>query len=487
MKRTPIPKWDKSQKQWRLRFTFEGVRFDYRSTTIERTDVKSATAWAAERIQYVFSGQWKTEVTEGKDPDALLSDVAALYLAEARGGLITRETADLRKIHFGTHLVPFFPRLRDITKASLASYQAERLKSVQYSTVKKELSTLYQALKYAERHGWIAELPKLPERPAKSLGTKHRYGASGFTEGFTDELARAVIAHLPLETRFHRATGRHWPFRAFFAFMAETGLRPGTIRKLRLGKHWVLGARELHITADIDKNRWARPVPLSEAAVELLTEVAKTASSDGQLFEVTQWRLTIKDAARRAGLPPEMAARVHPYDFRHARGTELANTGKILGTAYLLGHKQMTTTNRYSHANKMQASELVGLLEPSTTQAPEVGRIGAESGADVKKGLKLWCEPLPETLSFTLCEGEDSNLHGSYPASTSRMGPEGKYPENPDGNGAPERSEAHQSKEKVGRRPNHVPITTRGAYPPSYLAIVAHKLGLLPVPCGVLV
>jgi len=404
----PQLRWDEKRAQWRLRFTHEGVRHDYRLSSLSKRDHVAASKWAAERQAAVFSGAWRAELERGTNPTATLRDAAAAYLAEVSGGAITERTAELRKGHLRVHLIPVFPTLESVTEDSLTSYQNNRLKQVRYATIQKEFGTLTGVLKFAVRKGWLTALPKFPGRPGKSEGTHHKLGAKGFTPGFTAEMGRQVMAALPERMRQDRKTGIRWPLRAYISFLIETGLRPGTAAGLRKGKHWRSGEAVLRITGDIDKNKFAREVPLSPVAVAALESV--TAQADGQLFRAKDVRDVLRSVARKLRLPEEIAERIKPYDLRHARITEFANSGSLLGAGYLAGHKQATTTNRYSHANVDQARALVAEL---------ASRSGADSGADSGAGHKAAearsCDRAPEAALFSCAKERTRTSTGVTP------------------------------------------------------------------------
>jgi hypothetical protein len=94
-----------------------------------------------------------------------------------------------------------------------------------------------------------------------------------------------------------------------------------------------------------------------------------------------------------AGLEPDRASNVKPYDFRHSVATELTErSGNLLGVGYLLGHRHATTTNQYVHARRRAAeSVLLGQIESGF----EVGKNAARANS----------------LKSLQCEEQDSNLH----------------------------------------------------------------------------
>ena len=53
------------------------------------------------------------------------------------------------------------------------------------------------------------------------------------------------------------------------------------------------------------------------------------------------------------------------YGLRHARATQWAETGNLVGVAYLLGHKQVTTTNKYARPNRAAAMRVLGIVKDS--------------------------------------------------------------------------------------------------------------------------
>ncbi|MEM9728413.1 MAG: tyrosine-type recombinase/integrase [Myxococcota bacterium] len=52
------------------------------------------------------------------------------------------------------------------------------------------------------------------------------------------------------------------------------------------------------------------------------------------------------EASRTAGLEPDRAFELKPYDFRHSVATELTERSDTARVGYLLGHRHATTTNQ---------------------------------------------------------------------------------------------------------------------------------------------
>ncbi len=86
---------------------------------------------------------------------------------------------------------------------------------------------------------------------------------------------------------------------------------------------------------------------------------AQARSSDFE-FPKFAWRYPLRSAARAAGLEPDRASKVKPYDFRDSVATELTErSGNLLGVGYLLGHRHATTTNQYVHARRRAAESVL--------------------------------------------------------------------------------------------------------------------------------
>jgi hypothetical protein len=83
----------------------------------------------------------------------------------------------------------------------------------------------------------------------------------------------------------------------------------------------------------------------------------------------------------------------------------MVNTGRMLGAAYMAGHKQATTTNKYSHADEEQALELMGLVDDS----------GADSGIANRTPVSGTCAASAKPLVFSCAKGEGRTHTGVTP------------------------------------------------------------------------
>jgi len=302
-----------------------------------------------------------------------------------------------------------------IDGAVLARFMADRLGKVTRSTVKKELWALRAffvwSVDVAKTIDAVPPFPKLPRRALGVRSGKHREKPVELTRenveallSALDELTVPLPEGAPAPPGRPRTEERRKAFYRY-AVMAETGLRPETLDLLSVPEHFTKGAATLNITADIDKNRWARELPLSERAREILDGVAP---KRGPIFGRKRWIEVFKEAVAKAKLPPETA----PYDLRHAMGTHgvEASGGNLTGVAYLLGHKQVTTTNRYVHSNQRSAETVLAALAQTSTEpqppappAPSTGGASdaADAAAKVRERPRSGAQPRVSTRAIS--------------------------------------------------------------------------------------
>ena len=97
-------------------------------------------------------------------------------------------------------------------------------------------------------------------------------------------------------------------------------------------------------------------------------------------------------------------------DFRHRRLTQLAGTGNLTGAGHLAGHPRVSTTALYVNSGRLDAELALAAAAPTG--------FASSSPSPTNAPARLVGQGNPPNQK-ALCEGEDSNLHGSYPASTS--------------------------------------------------------------------
>ena len=136
------------------------------------------------------------------------------------------------------------------------------------------------------------------------------------------------------------------------------------------------------------------------------TSPCSSASRSPPWFRSRAYRGQLETAAERT-LPPHKAATFAAYDLRHGRLRQLAETGNLPGLA---GHERVSTTALYVRPGRRAAESVLAAVGPTGYKPQKQNPTSAVSRL----------AGLPNPLAGNrLCEEEDSNLHGSYPASTS--------------------------------------------------------------------
>lgn len=323
-----------------VRFRVAGRRV-HRST--RREDPREAQIEAARIYAETLSGRRGPQAIRG-ELDVMLSRWLAAVAPEVAPG-----TAELFETYVAAHWLPFFRDASALTAAGVADYTRHRLRHVTRSTVGKELSALRRFFRWLEEGG--VEVPEVPRLSTRVTGKRAQKRM--LVELTAGEMEK-ILAKLPKSTTKGNAA------RAFFRVMWETGLRRSTIDRLSVPEHFMSGRAELRITAEIDKARYERTIPITAAA---RAELELVAPKRGLIFGAVDYRHTLRKAAARAGLSGDRVEHLGYHAFRHARTTALLDAGASLtGTAYLVGHRHVTTTNLYAHAKRRAAEEALGAI-----------------------------------------------------------------------------------------------------------------------------
>jgi integrase len=217
--------------------------------------------------------------------------------------------------------------LAEVSKTDIAQWRDRRLQAVSGSTVNRELNLISHCFAIArDEWGWIKESPTSGVRrpkeapPRETLITDDQINLILIACGYADGR--------PVESIMQRVA-------AAFLFAIETAMRAGEI--CGLGPSDVTGrVARLPMT----KNGFARDVPLSTKAMELLAAV------DGN-FGLTPGQLDInfRKARERAGITG-----ITFHDTRHLAITRLSKKLDVLDLARMTGHRDIRQLLRYYNA-----------------------------------------------------------------------------------------------------------------------------------------
>ena len=242
---------------------------------------------------------------------------------------------------YARRFIDYFESLDRITEATGANYGLARLGQVLRTSVLRERAYLNEFLRWCVQQGALVAAPYIPPLPPKAQGVRSGKQRAKSVHITPDE-AKAILALVPEESK--TIDGRKWPKRARFAFMWETALRPETLSRLSVPENWRPGMKHLELTNDDDKARFGREVDLSAEALRILVAVAPAV---GAVFGRHNYSKALKVAAAEV-LGPVRGKLFAPYDFRHGRAKALLDAGApIRGVSYVLGHKRVSTTDKY--------------------------------------------------------------------------------------------------------------------------------------------
>jgi integrase len=255
-----------------------------------------------------------------------------------------------------SHWVPFFEdALSNLTAEQIDEYTTERLSKVLAATVRKEHSGLRGLIAWASApERGLMPFVEVPSLPKKAVGTKPERRTRSAAIEISPAEAKKILSLLPEWSSSPSVADKPHPIRARFIVQYETGLRPELIDRLSVPEHYRRGSKAITITRELDKNRWARPVPLSAAARKALDRVLP---KDGVIFGNHRYETPLRRAARLA-MPkdPERAKLFTGAHLRSARVTHWIDEGAPLtGIQYLVGHKHLETTAKYVRPSERAA------------------------------------------------------------------------------------------------------------------------------------
>lgn len=232
--------------------------------------------------------------------------------------------------------------LFDLTPSVIAKFRDERLLVVKAATVCRELHLIKQSLNIAKRE-WGYDLAENPVDMVKYPKIRNARNRR-VTDREIDDLIEAL-----------EAIDRH-DIIAVIRFALETAMRRGEILTLEW-RHVDLQRRTAHLPRT--KNGYARTVPLTNGAMEILLKMDRT-SGNKLVFNVSSDAL--KMCWRRIIFKTELDD-LHFHDFRHEAISRLFEMGLSMPEVALIsGHRDPRMLMRYTHLVPFQlAQKLAGM------------------------------------------------------------------------------------------------------------------------------
>jgi len=222
--------------------------------------------------------------------------------------------------------------------------------------VGRKVAALRACFNFAQRKGWILENPTVllrAPKPEKQL-------PPFLSEGETERLLRPPLDETWLIKRDQ----------AIFELFYASGMRLSELA----GLNWPNIDFSIRMVRVLGKGGRERIVPLGRVAVKALREYQRAVEAAGQtsglkvkdprmvFINRSGDRLTDRTIARRlkkrvlaAGLSPTIS----PHALRHSFATHLLNAGADLRVVQeLLGHRSLSTTQKYTHISLGHLKEI---------------------------------------------------------------------------------------------------------------------------------
>jgi len=356
-------------KTYLVRFRVNGVRGE-RSTGCSDPEQAAIEAARIYADQVQRAPQKIKRVARGDAPPLL--DLISNWLAT--DSTLDPSTALVWE-SYGRHWLRHWQTMADVTDLTVEEYRNQRLRAVLAQTVRKELGALKRFLVWCHDRHFIPREITMPGVSSKVTGTAHPKRRRVAADELSPDQIERIIEALPEWSKLPKRRTpddepKRFPIRARFRVQYETGLRPSTIQALSVPEHYSPGQDFLNITADVDKVRWARQVPLTTKARAALDAICPP---KGIIFGGHDLREAIHRAAKTV-LPEAAAKRFAGAHLRSARVTHLLEaTGDLPGVQFAAGHRQASTTAKYARPSERAARSMLAKLEAIGGQSANSG------------------------------------------------------------------------------------------------------------------
>lgn len=303
-------------------------------------------------IQRSYRQAAKEYRQENKGPSRTFDHTAREFLQYVKDTLSER-THDLYSGDYENHLEPFFhfSFLHSIDNNLILKFQAHqkrkkyRGKTLSNRTVNIHISLISKIISFAVRKGYITA-PGLKYPMLREPKRLYAFFSRGEWDNLLEKLSRSLAGK---RIRFGRLTGMR-PKELAFLSWSDIDIPS---RYLKIQSKPKYGFR---IKTDEE-----RMIPLSQEAIDILNDIPKISQwiFSTKKLPVLDIRKALKSASKKAGITKP----VTPGMLRHTFATHaLAAGADIQAVQQILGHKNLETTFKYTHALKESMQNAVDVL-----------------------------------------------------------------------------------------------------------------------------
>ena len=325
---------EKRGSVWRVRVTRKGFRRES-ATFIRKAE---ALAWASKR---------ETEINAGRRGQIIPHTVKEALERYRDTVAITHRGAQWERVRLNKFArdFPFRHRLlAEVTTDDIAAWRDTALQTLKPASVRREMGLLRLVFEACRREWrWLRENPMDGVRRPLPGPARNRL--------FSDAEVTAICNRLGSD-------GAAGKVALALRFALETGLRAGEICSLTWGD---VNAPLAFLTLPRTKNGDARDVPLSKAALGILTSVStptiREQNGSELVFALTTGTL---DTLFRRARDAEGIQGLHFHDARATAITRLSAKLDILELARMVGHRDLKSLMTYYRAT---ATELAKRLD----------------------------------------------------------------------------------------------------------------------------
>lgn len=313
------------------------------SFTVNGKQYQRSTETSDRKLAEAILGKIKAQIIEEKyfDLDKAreysFENLMEKYFTE-HAPVYKEKSSIQRDMDSYAHLKQIFSglTLNKITSSVVIDYRNKRLsEGAAHSTVLNELGLLRNAFNVAIRHWkWCRENPVSQVK----LGLKARHVDRWLTFEEEEKLLQASKGHLTDQLS------------DIIVFALNTGMRKSEILSLKIQD--IDFSRRI-CTVMKSKNKEKRGIPLNSSAMEVITKQSKVIPISGYIFSTGNGTKITSRNLSRAFTKAVIKSGIKNFrfhDLRHSFATRLAQNGiDLYKVSKLLGHKDITTSQRYAH------------------------------------------------------------------------------------------------------------------------------------------